>query len=258
MKRFENKHVVVTGSSEGVGRHIAIGYAKEGAKVILVNRRKPEETIKLIEYAGGTCDYVLCDISDEHQVIQMGKEVAEKLDGRIDILMNNAGLNGKVSLVRDMKLSDWETTIKVNLTGTMMVCRELIPYLIKSEAAKIINMASNVGKRGLPLRSDYVCSKWALLGFTQTLALELVDYNIRVNAVCPGPIEGDRIEQIVKMHADIEGKSTEEMHKEWEQVPMKRFVTPKEVTDVVLFLSSEESSAMTGQALNITGGFIMN
>lgn len=258
MKRFEDQKVVVTGSSEGVGRDIAIGYAREGAHVLLVNRRKPDETMQLIEETGGTSDYLICDIGDEQQIKAMATEAGKKLDGKVDILMNNAGFNGKVSLVKDMNLSDWDYTIRVNLTGTMLVCREIIPYLINNGSGKVVNMASNVGKRGLPLRADYVCGKWALLGFTQTLALELVDYNVRVNAVCPGPIEGDRIEQIVAMHAEVEGISHEEMHKAWENVPMKRFVTPREVTDIVLFLSSEESSAMTGQALNITGGFLMN
>jgi len=258
MKRFENKNVIVTGSSEGVGREIALGYAKEGAFVILVNRRKPEETMELIKNAGGKSDYVLCDISDENQIKAMAVEVGGKYNGKVDILVNSAGFNGKVSLVKDMKLSEWEYTLRVNLTGTMLVCREIIPYLINNKSGNIVNMASNVGKRGLPYRSDYVCSKWALLGFTQTLALELVDYKIRVNAVCPGPIEGDRIEQIVQMHAEVEGKSAEQMHKAWEDVPMKRFVTPQEVTQVIMFLSSDDSSAMTGQALNVTGGLLMS
>jgi len=257
MKRFENKNVIVTGSSEGVGSEIALEYAREGAFVVLVNRRKPEETMELIKNTGGKSDYILCNISDENQIKSMAVDAGKKCNGKVDILINNAGYNGKVSLVKDMKLSDWEYTLRVNLTGTMMVCREIIPYLINNKSGKIVNMASNVARRGLPLRSDYVCSKWALLGFTQTLALELVDFKIRVNAVCPGPIEGDRIEQIVQMHAEVEGKSVYEMHKAWENVPMKRFVTPQEVAKVIMFLSSDDSNAMTGQALNITGGFIM-
>lgn len=257
MKRFENKNVVVTGSSQGVGREIALEYAKEGAFVILVNRERPENTMQLITKTGGKSDYIICDISDENQVKRMAVKVGEKCNNKVDILINNAGYNGRVNLIKDMKISDWEYTLRVNLTGTMMVCREIIPYMINNNSGNIVNMASNVGRRGLPYRSDYVCSKWALLGFTQTLALELADFKIRVNSVCPGPIEGDRIEQIVQMHAQVEGKSVYEMHKAWENVPMKRFVTPQEVTKVIMFLSSDDSSAMTGQALNITGGMIM-
>ena len=257
MRRFENQNVIVTGSSEGVGRTIAVEFAREGARLVLVNRRPASDTERLIAAAGGQATSIVCDISQEADVVAMGRKAAEILEGRIDILVNNAGFNGKASLVKDMKLKDWEYTLRVNLTGTMLVSREIIPYMIRQKSGKILNMASNVGRRGLPFRSDYVCSKWALLGFTQTLALELVEHNIRVNAVCPGPIEGDRIEQLVKMHADAEGKSFDAMHKAWENVPMKRFSRPEEVANVIKFLCSDESSAMTGQALNITCGFIM-
>jgi NAD(P)-dependent dehydrogenase (short-subunit alcohol dehydrogenase family) len=257
MKKFDGKNVIVTGSSEGVGQKIAIEFAREGAFLVLVNRRIPKETMRFIRIAGGKSDYILCDISDENQIKSMAVEAGIKCNQKVDILINNAGFNGLVSLVKDMKLSDWEYTLRVNLTGTMLVCREIIPYLINSKSGRIVNMASNVARRGLPFRSDYVCSKWALLGLTQTLALELVKYGIRVNSVCPGPIVGSRIEQIVKMHAEVEEKSIDEMHKAWEAVPMQRFVTPLEVAKVIMFLSSEDSSAMTGQALNITAGFIM-
>jgi len=199
----------------------------------------------------------VCDISHEDEVKSTVRRVAEILGGRIDILINNAGYNGKAQLVKDMKLDDWNYTLGINLTGTMLVTREIIPHMIARKSGCIVNIASNVARRGLPFRADYVCSKWALLGLTQTLALELVDYGIRVNAVCPGPIEGERIEQLVRMHADAEGVDFDAMHKAWESVPMKRFIKPEEVAHVVKFLCSEASSAMTGQALNITGGFIM-
>ncbi|MFZ5833531.1 MAG: SDR family NAD(P)-dependent oxidoreductase [Planctomycetota bacterium] len=257
MRRFENQNVIVTGSSEGVGRTIAVEFAREGARLVLVNRRPASETERLVAATGACAESIVCDISQEADVVAMGRKAAEVLEGRIDILVNNAGFNGKASLVKDMKLTDWEYTLRVNLTGTMLVCREIVPHMIGRKSGRIVNMASNVARRGLPFRADYVSSKWALLGFTQTLALELVEHNIRVNAVCPGPIEGDRIEQLVAMHAEAEGKSFDEMHKAWENVPMKRFAKPEEVADVVKFLASDESSAMTGQSLNITCGFIM-
>jgi NAD(P)-dependent dehydrogenase (short-subunit alcohol dehydrogenase family) len=247
----------VTGSSEGVGRTIACAFAKEGARLVLVNRRLATETEKLVAAAGGRADSIVCDITKETDVIAMGNEAADMLGGKIDILVNNAGFNGKASLVQNMQLEDWEYTLRVNLTGTMLVCRAIVPHMIAQKSGRIVNMASNVGRRGLPFRADYVCSKWALLGFTQTLALELVSHNIRVNAVCPGPIEGDRIEQLVRMHAEAEGKSFEDMHKAWENVPMQRFAKPEEVAHVIQFLCGDESSAMTGQSLNITCGFIM-
>jgi NAD(P)-dependent dehydrogenase (short-subunit alcohol dehydrogenase family) len=257
MKRFAGKNVVVTGASEGVGRTIALAFAVEGANLLLVNRRVPEETMRQIEQLGFRAEYVQCDIGSEDEVIRLGRRTGDLFAGKIDALVNNAGFNGKANLVQDMCLKDWEYTLRVNLTGTMLVCREIAPYMIAQKSGTIVNMASNVGRRGLPYRCDYVCSKWALLGFTQTLALELVKHNIRVNAVCPGPIEGERIEQLMRMHADAEQIPFDVMRQSWETVPMNRFVAPTEVASVIQFLCSDESSAMTGQSLNITGGMIM-
>ena len=171
--------------------------------------------------------------------------------------MNNAGWNGKANLVKEMKVEDWDKTFSINVRGTMLVSREVIPFMESVRSGHIVNISSNVGRRGLPFRCDYVCTKWAILGFTQTLALELASSNIRVNAVCPGPIEGKRIEQLVAMHAEAEGVDVASMHKAWENVPMKRFIRPEEVASIVAFLCSGDSSCMTGQALNATGGMIM-
>jgi NAD(P)-dependent dehydrogenase (short-subunit alcohol dehydrogenase family) len=222
-----------------------------------MDRQDPADAVRGLRQLGVAADGVVCDIANEGSVTRAIGRVAEMLEGRIDILINNAGFNGKAQMVQDMKLEDWNYTLGINLTGTMLVTREVIPHMIARKSGRIVNIASNVARRGLPFRADYVCSKWALLGLTQTLALELVDHGIRVNAVCPGPVEGERIEQLVRMHAEAEGVDFDAMHKAWENVPMKRFIKPDEVADVVKFLCSEASSGMTGQALNITGGFIM-
>jgi NAD(P)-dependent dehydrogenase (short-subunit alcohol dehydrogenase family) len=166
--------------------------------------------------------------------------------------------NGHYSLIKDMPLGHWRETIEINLTGTMLVTRTTRPFMIARQSGSIVTTASNVARRGLPYRADYVCSKWALVGFTQTLALELAPYKIRVNAVCPGPIEGDRIEDVMAHHAEVEGKTIAEIRRAWESAaPMNRFVEPREVAAVILFLCSADASAMTGQALNVTGGFLM-
>jgi NAD(P)-dependent dehydrogenase (short-subunit alcohol dehydrogenase family) len=171
--------------------------------------------------------------------------------------VNNAGINGNAQLVSEMPLDSWNRTIGTNLTGTMLVTRELTPFLIAARG-RIVNTASNVARRGLPYRADYVASKWALLGLTQTLALELASSGVRVNAVCPGPVEVDRIEQVMASHAQAEGRSIEEVRHAWESdSPMGRFIQPVEVANVIAFLASDESSAMTGQALNVTAGVIM-
>jgi NAD(P)-dependent dehydrogenase (short-subunit alcohol dehydrogenase family) len=257
MNSFQGQNVVVTGAATGLGQTISLEFAKEGANILIVDFQVPTETMKKIKDAGGSVEFVQCDLRKEEEVVAMGKAAGDIFKGKIDILVNNAGFNGKAQLVKDMKLEDWNFTLALNLTGTMLVTREIIPYMIQQKQGKIVNVSSNVARRGLPYRADYVASKWALLGYTQTLALELVDSNIRVNAVCPGPIAVDRINQVMEMHAEAEGKTLEQVKSDWENVPMKRFIKPQEVTDVIKFLCSEASSAMTGQAINVTGGLIM-
>ncbi|TWT68854.1 SDR family NAD(P)-dependent oxidoreductase [Crateriforma conspicua] len=257
MRRFETKNVIVTGAAMGLGKSLAEQFAAEGARLVVLDRQDPAAAVQDLRRLGATADGLSCDIAVEKDVTKAVADAAQLLDGKIDILINNAGFNGKAQLLQDMKLEDWDYTLRVNLTGTMLVTREVSHHMIARKSGRIINIASNVARRGLPFRADYVSSKWALIGLTQTLALELVEHGIRVNAVCPGPIEGERIGQLVRMHSEAEGVDLAAVHKAWEDVPMKRFIRPEEVANVVKFLCGEESSAMTGQALNITGGMIM-
>jgi 2-hydroxycyclohexanecarboxyl-CoA dehydrogenase len=255
--RFSEKNVLVTGAATGVGRHIAQGFAREGADVAILDFQDAAATVADVTALGRRCHGFRADVRDEGQVDAAVRAAADFFGGRIDVLVNNAGFNGHYSLIKDMPLAHWHETLEVNLTGTMLVTRAVLPLMIARRGGAIGITASNVARRGLPYRADYVCSKWALLGFNQTLALEVATYNIRVNAVCPGPIEGDRIEDVMAHHAQVEGKTLADVRREWEAVPMKRFVEPQEVAAAMLFLCSSDASAMTGQALNVTGGFIM-
>ena len=256
--RFANKNVLVTGAAMGVGRTIATSFATEGADIAIVDFTDASPTQALIEGERRRCAVFKADIRHEDEVAEAVNAAAEFFGGRIDVLINNAGFNGHYNLVQNMRLEDWRETLEINLTGTMLVTQAVIPFMIARKGGAIGTTASNVARRGLRYRADYVCAKWAILGLTQTLALELAEHNIRVNAVCPGPIQGDRIEEIIVQQAAIEGKSAAQIRGEWEDAsPMKRFVTPEEVTAALMFLASDAASAMTGQALNVTGGFLM-
>lgn len=258
MNRFAQKNVIVTGAAAGLGRTIAQSFAKEGADIAILDFQSAEKTEALVKAEGRRSAAFLCDVRDEAAVAAAVAGAADFFGKRIDVLVNNAGFNGHYALVKDMPLDHWHETLEINLTGTMLVTRAVLPLMIAARKGCIVTTASNVSRRGLPYRADYVCSKWALLGLTQTLALENAAYNIRVNAVCPGPIEGDRIEDVMAHHAEVEGKPMAEIRKAWEvAAPMNRFVTPQEVANAMMFLCCDESSAMTGQALNITGGFLM-
>ncbi|HWA79571.1 MAG TPA: SDR family NAD(P)-dependent oxidoreductase [Acetobacteraceae bacterium] len=255
--RFSQKNVLITGAAAGVGRTMAQAFAAEGADIAILDWQDAEAAARDIGSLGRRCACFRSDIRDEAGVIKAVAGAADFFSGRIDVLINNAGFNGHYALIKDMPLEHWHETLAINLTGTMLVTREVVPLMIEHNAGVIGITASNVARRGLPYRADYVCSKWALLGFTQTLALEVAPYNIRVNAVCPGPIEGERIRDVMAHHAMVERKTIADVRREWEATPMKRFIEPREVAAAMLFLSSDEASAMTGQALNVTGGFIM-
>lgn len=259
MSRFKDQNLVITGAAAGLGASIAGTFAVDGCNVFILDKTYPREVVGQLKDKGVRADAIQCDVRDEEQVVAGVRKAAEFYDGKIDILVNNAGFNGYYQLCREADIEKWKDTFAINLFGTILVTREAIPYLEKSEAGRICNLASNVGKRGLPYRGDYVCTKWGMIGYTQTLALELADKGIRVNAVCPGPIEGERIEDVMNQHARVEGLEGAEVRKIWEEAaPLKRFAKPDEVAKVIKFLCSEDSSAMTGQALNVTCGFIMN
>ena len=256
--RFSQQNVLVTGAAAGVGRQIAQAFAAEGADLAILDFQDAAETAQDVTNLGRRCQTFRSDVRDEEGVRRAVGAAADLFSGRIDVLVNNAGFNGHYSLIKDMPLAHWRETLDINLTGTMLVTRAVLPFMLERRSGAIVTTASNVARRGLPYRADYVCSKWALLGFTQTLALEVAPFNIRVNAVCPGPIEGDRIEDVMAHHAAVEGKTAAEIRRAWESAaPMNRFVEPREVAAVMLFLCSAEASAMTGQALNVTGGFLM-
>jgi NAD(P)-dependent dehydrogenase (short-subunit alcohol dehydrogenase family) len=255
--RFAQKNVLVTGAAAGLGRHIARAFAAEGADIAILDFQDAAATVREITALKRRCEVFRSDVRDEDGVKAAVDKTAKLFGGRIDVLVNNAGFNGHYSLIKDMPLAHWRETIEINLTGTMLVTRTVLPFMLERKAGAILTTASNVARRGLPYRADYVCSKWAILGFTQTLALEVASHNVRVNAVCPGPIEGDRIEDVMAHHAKIEGKTIADVRREWATTPMNRFVEPREVAAAMLFLCSADASAMTGQALNVTGGFIM-
>jgi 2-hydroxycyclohexanecarboxyl-CoA dehydrogenase len=256
--RFAHKNVLITGAAAGLGRTIATRFAEEGADIAILDRNAASETEKAISASGRRVRFFACDVREEAQVDAAVSAAADFFDGRIDVLINNAGFNGHYEAVKDVNLEHWRETLDINLTGTMLVTRAVLPLMIARRSGVIGTTASNVSRRGLPLRADYVCSKWAILGLNQTVALEVAAHNIRVNAVCPGPIEGDRIEDVMARTARAEGKAVAAVRKEWEDAaPMKRFVTADEVADALMFLCSDAASGMTGQALNVTGGFLM-
>jgi NAD(P)-dependent dehydrogenase (short-subunit alcohol dehydrogenase family) len=249
---LENKIALVTGGVQGVGLAIAKALSKEGASIIIVDV-KANEKVKSLFADGADVTVHAVDVTDEAQVVKLFDSVP-----KLDILVNNVGTYGPVKKIVEMDRSEWDRTFAINLTSTMLCSREAVKKMQAARSGNILNIASNVARRGLPYRGCYVATKWAMLGFNQTLALETVEYGIRVNAILPGPVETPHLHEVMQLHAQIEGKNIADVAEEWRNgAPMKRFIEPEEIGDVAVFLTSNMSSAMTGQSLNVTCGFIM-
>jgi NAD(P)-dependent dehydrogenase (short-subunit alcohol dehydrogenase family) len=258
MGRLEGKVALITGGGSGIGRAIALLFAGEGAHVAVCGRRRgPLEAVAAeVEALGGRAAALAGDIASEADVRRIVGETVARLGG-LDVLVNNASIVGQVAPVTELDLAMWNEALAVNLTGAMLCSREAVRYM-QAKGGAIINVSSNVGRRGFRNRAPYVCSKWALHGLTQTLALEVARYGIRVNAICPGPVLTERLQGSMRKMAAARGISPAEVQKEWEaESPMGRFATVEECARVALFLACDDSSAMTGQALNVTAGVIM-
>ena len=244
----ENKVALITGATRGIGKEIALELAQNGFDIAVNCRNKQEalDEIRMeIEKHNVRCEFVEADVSNYEQCESMAKETIAKL-GKIDVLVNNAGIT-KDGLIMRMKKDDFEKVIDVNLTGTFNVTRNVIPYMIKQKSGRIINLSSVVGVAGNAGQTNYSASKAGIIGFTKSLAKEVASRNILVNAVAPGFIDTD----MTKVLSDSvkEGINS--------QIPLKRMGSPKEVAKVVKFLSSDDSSYITGQVINVDGGMVM-
>ena len=242
----ERKVALVTGATRGIGKEIALELAKNGFDIAVNYRGTQDENLKKeIESNNVRCEFVEADVSNFEQCENMIKEAIEKY-GRIDVLVNNAGIT-KDGLIMRMKKEDFEAVIDVNLVGTFNVTRNVIPYMIKQKSGRIINVSSVVGVAGNAGQTNYSASKAGVIGFTKSLAKEVASRNILVNAIAPGFIDTD----MTKVLSDNvkEGINA--------QIPLKRMGTPNEVAKVVKFLASEDSSYITGQVINIDGGMVM-
>lgn len=243
-----SKTVLVTGATRGIGREVAITFAKQGYNVV-VNYRTANENLetlkKQIEDLGVKCLTVQGDVSNYEDCQNIAKVAVEEL-GSIDVLVNNAGITKDTLFIR-MKEEEFRQVIDVNLVGTFNMTKAVTTYMVKARSGRIINISSVVGISGNAGQANYASSKAGIIGFTKSLAKELASRNILVNAVAPGFINTDMtnvLKDEVKEHI-------------LENIPLKREGRAEEVANVVKFLASEDSSYITGQVINIDGGMLM-
>lgn len=258
MKRLKNKVAIVTGGGSGIGKAISITFAREGATVVIAarNQARCQEAVKQIESRGGKAIAIQTDIGEHKQVKNLIAETIHEF-GHIDILVNNAAAMGQASAdVADMDIEPWHTALNINLTGTMLVSREVLKTMIPRKSGNIINISSVGGLSGIAGKSPYCVTKWGIIGLTEVLAIEAGTYNIRVNCISPAATHSQEFEDNVHRISKAKGIPFEELwNKIIEKNSLKRLAKPEEIAGCALFLASDDSSAVTGHNLVVSCGF---
>ena len=261
-QRLNGKVAIVTGGGVGIGEAIALAFAAEGAEVVVAARALPrlEAVAEKIRSQGGKAIAMQIDVSDEEQVKQM---VARTLDehGRVDILVNNSGIAGPTVNLVDLELADWNKTLAIDLTGTMLCSREALKNMVERQGGNIINISSIAGTIGVPMRTPYCSAKWGVIGFTQALAKEVSKNNIRVNCIAPGMIEGERMVNVLTARAEAEGMTYDDVVARDTAAARERMgralLTADEIAKTAVFLASSESSGITGRTLTVDAGVFL-
>jgi len=254
---FDGKTVLITGAAGAIGKGIAAGFLKGGAKVILTDLRQVAVDLaaQALSVAGRACQGLAADVTQEEQVKQVVAAAAEALDGHIDILVNVAGIVGQ-GKVEDLSVEEWDRMFAVNCRGTFLFIKHVVPLMKARKSGKIVNFSSKSGKTGSALMSHYSAAKAAIMGLTQALAYELADSGITVNCLCPGIVLDTGVWSHVSAGyvKDLGLPKEEVIRKFTAKVPLGRLAKMEDVVAVTLFLASKGADYMTGQAINVTGG----
>jgi len=255
--RLQDDVALVTGGSRGIGRAIALKFAQEGARLVITGRTRATlaEVEKEIQALGREVLALACDAADDTQVRAMVRDAAAHF-GRIDVLVNNAGRFGPMFPLHQMPDSEWDETLRANLTSAFYVSRAVVPGMIARRRGSIIMMSSISAKQAYPYAASYSAAKAALLGLTRALAAEVGPHGIRVNALCPGIVTGTGMHDTVGSEVEkMTGAPPEKRDAAARNSALLRqLVDPEAVADATLFLASSDSALMTGQALNLDGG----
>ncbi len=253
-RRFEGRVAIVTGAAHGIGRVYAERLSAEGAQVVIADLDKEgsEGVAKSITSSGGQAIGVECDVSDEESVAAMVKATVDAY-GKIDVLINNAGIMTVVAMSRvgfeEITRAEWDKMMNVNVAGTWIVCKAVVPEMRKNGYGKIVNISSGTVFKGAPTRVHYVASKAAVIGFTRTLAREIGGDNITVNCIAPGATlsEEDPSAEIIELREKKLGERA-----------IRRVQMPEDIAGAMAFLASEDSDFITGQTLVVDGGAAMH
>ncbi len=242
---------LVTGGASGIGAAIARRFQRDGYRVHVCDADLA--AIEAFAVSDPEIGGSIADVSDVAAVDRLFDDVKDRY-GRLDVLVNNAGIAGPTAAVEDIEPADWDRTIAVDLNGVFYCTRRAVTLLKATAGGSIINISSNAAFFGFPLRSPYTACKWALLGLTKTLAMELGPVGIRVNAICPGSVSGPRIDRVIDNDAKERGMTSEQIRNIYaRQSSMRVFVSAEEVAGLAGFLASSEGRSISGQAIGLDG-----
>jgi NAD(P)-dependent dehydrogenase (short-subunit alcohol dehydrogenase family) len=248
---IQGLRVLITAGASGIGRETARAFVEEGARVHICD----VDAVALDEL--GRSDPAMtrsrADVADRDQVTVMFDEALKALGG-LDVLVNNAGIAGPTGRVEEINPEDWDRCVDVCLTGQFNCTRLAVPHLKTSTNPSIVNLSSAAGRLGFPLRTPYAAAKWGVIGFTKSLSIELGEFGIRVNAILPGVVEGDRIRRVFEGKAQALGRSYKEIEDEaLARVAMHTTVTARQLADQILFICSPRGRTISGQAISVCG-----
>jgi 3-oxoacyl-[acyl-carrier protein] reductase len=253
---LEGKVAIITGAGRGIGEVSARVFSQAGARLTLASRTgaELEKVAATVTDIGGEAIPVTTDISNPQSVDAMVKATLDRY-GTVDILINNAAIPGKDAFVEDAPLEQWEQAIRVDLFGTFNCCHSVVPILKQKRSGRIVILSSTVIHNPIVRKTHYVAAKTGLVGLCRTLALELAPYNITVNTVTPGAVDGELLVNYMKRLAGEQGKPYEEYRKQFEApIPLKRFVQPEDIAYMEVFLSSDLARNITGVEIPVDGG----
>ncbi|MCP4392533.1 MAG: SDR family oxidoreductase [Gammaproteobacteria bacterium] len=259
--KLEGKNAIITGAAKGMGAAITLTLAREGADVVLTARDTAalEDVAQQVEAMGRRALVQACDVVKDDEVKAMVGAAKEFFDGRIDILINVAGVTGPIeTAVQDIEVDDFDYVVTTNTRGTYLPIKYVVPTMIAQESGNIVNIGGTSGLRGYPMRTSYSCSKWGVRGITRTVALEVGKHNVNVNMVCPGIVRTPRMEKLC--HGKVKQRGGDwTFEKVWAEyvadMALKRVTEPQDIANAVLFLAGPDSRQITGQELAVDGGW---
>lgn len=247
----QDLRVLITAGAAGIGKAFATTFADAGARVFVADLDADALAALRQERAG--IGGLRADVADPGQVDALF-DAATALLGGLDVLINNAGIAGPTAPVEAIAIADWDRTIAVDLNGMFYCTRRAVPLLKQAGGGSIINLSSAAGRLGFPLRTPYAAAKWAVVGLTKSLAMELGPANIRVNAIQPGMVEGERIERVIAAKAEALGVSADQVREQLlSAVSLRRMVSPQDIANMALFLATDAGRNISGQALAVCG-----